>query len=139
MSGIILTVDAVKQDDAVMVLVLWETDEWMWVKGDATKLHTLPLDIESLTRDNKNTWKGPLDRQITSPVAPLSHPMNSVGLQVLVDGSAVEVFTSSGKAASTRVYGNDESTSVQLHCVSSGSDGLVSGALWPMKSCWVDV
>jgi hypothetical protein len=53
-----------------------------------------------------------------------------------VDGSSVEVFSSSGKAASTRLYGKSGGT---LHALSCGGSSSVKGDLWSMKSCWKEV
>ena len=135
LSGILLTVDSSK-DNALLVLILWEADEWMWVRGDREKLKSMPVDVNTLLHDIKTSMKGPLDRQLQAIASTEGDTEQVVGLRVFVDGSAVELFTSSGKAASTRLYGCSGGA---LHGVSSGGVSSVSGALWPMKSCWKDV
>jgi sucrose-6-phosphate hydrolase SacC (GH32 family) len=119
------------------VLVLWETDEWAWIRGDADQLQRMPVDVNSMLHEIKSSWRSALDMQIQTVVdSKFTDPQQVVELQVFVDGSSVEVFSSSGKAASTRVYGNSGGT---LHAVSCGGGSNVTGALWPMKSCWKDV
>lgn len=134
-SGILLTVDASK-DNGLLVLILWDTDEWVWVRGDADKLQTMPVDVHSLLHGVKSGLKSPLDRQLHPIVSPEEGTGQVVALRVFVDGSAVEIFTSSGKAASTRLYGY---AGRSLYGVCSGGDSSVSGALWPMTSCWKEL
>lgn len=134
-SGILLTVDSSKEN-GLLVLILWETDEWVWIRGDAAKLQSMPVHVDSLLRDINTSLKSPLDMQIQSLNSTDMDPKQVMELQLFVDGSAVEIFTSSGKAASTRLYGKSGGT---LHGVSCGGRSGVTGALWQMKSCWKEV
>jgi hypothetical protein len=63
--------------------------------------------------------------------------VTQLGLRVLIDGSTVEIFTSSGQAVSTRVY-TAGAAPVVLAVVATGGEAIVSGKAWEMKSIWRD-
>ena len=77
--------------------------------------------------------------EVASAAAPA--PADSLWLRVLLDGSAVEVFTGTGQTVSTRVYSSTADgavageRSLQLLCL--GGPAEVAGAAWEMQSAWL--
>lgn len=75
---------------------------------------------------------GPLDLQIDSGGQGKGE---WITMSLFIDGTAVEVFSSSGKAASTRMYWPCDG-SLQLSGLSIGGTSTVEGSAWEMGSIW---
>ncbi|PRW33560.1 Arabinanase levansucrase invertase [Chlorella sorokiniana] len=90
-------------------------------------------------------------RRLGGPLAaPAVDEKGRVRLRVILDGSAVEVFTGSGEVLSTRVYrggapATDAAGAPDAGCVGGGGVSVValggtvvleSGAAWEMESCY---
>jgi Glycosyl hydrolases family 32 C terminal len=139
-SGILLLLEPPLE--SLALLVLWEEDAWMWLRGDADQLQDLPVNVEELIAHASASMKGPLDVNVKLRVAgvadtPLEQSPDAVELQLFVDGSAVEVFTSTGKAASTRLY-MQENSLASLHGISSGGESEARCSLFELNSIWKD-
>ena len=59
---------------------------------------------------------------------------DGMSMRVFVDGSTVEVFTSSGQTASTRVYAAQQPR--QLALVATGGSSAMHGSAWQLGSIW---
>lgn len=130
MVGIIL--EEQTMGTCLMVWVDWNADEWGWLRADRSSLVTVSnrLILEQVTSDRMH---GPLGLRSGSGLS-----CEEVTVSFFIDGTAVEVFTSSGKAASTRMYWNagDHGSSIQLYCASLGGNSSLSGSAWEMNSIW---
>eukprot|EP01025_Chloroclados_australasicus_P028111 TRINITY_DN2789_c0_g2_i1.p5 TRINITY_DN2789_c0_g2~~TRINITY_DN2789_c0_g2_i1.p5 ORF type:complete len:187 (+),score=15.54 TRINITY_DN2789_c0_g2_i1:114-674(+) len=81
----------------------------------------------------------------TADVEALGGPLQNMSgvekltLRIFIDGSAVEVFTSTGQVLSTRLY-FDEAFAQPMESIKllsyGGSSTLVAGSAWTMKSFW---
>jgi hypothetical protein len=129
-SGILLEVP--QPMDSFLVAISWDFDEWVWMKGPSDTLQQTSCSIEELESRATSKMRGPLDLDVAGE----QNGSGSICLRILVDGSAVEVFTSSGKAASTRLYRRDEDEPT-LRLISSAGTTSLHGSVWEMGSAWL--
>jgi sucrose-6-phosphate hydrolase SacC (GH32 family) len=123
---------------SLVVVVNWEDDSLQWLKARAAAV--LSLGTKRSFADLYSAADGQLiGRNGGSAALDAVHggrDDGTVAMRVLVDGSAVEVFTSTGQVASTRVYAGNGAAR-RLAAVSDGGSTRVSGAAWTMGSIWL--
>lgn len=130
-SGILLFAPDSKFD-ALLLLVDWTRSTLTGWKAPASDLLRLS-NAESPPHSVSCTMQGPL----MPPSADGSDDgeLSCLQLRVLVDGSVVEVFTSTGQALSTRLHW-DENDTCLFNAASFGGRTTVYGQAWEMTSIW---
>lgn len=117
--------------NCLLVWVDWVRDEWGWARAVRQKLVDAGSRV-ALEQAAVDCMHGPLDIQIGA-----AGQGNSewITMSLFIDGTAIEVFSSSGKAASTRMYWPWDG-SLQLSMLSMGGTSTVEASAWEMDSIW---
>jgi len=116
--------------DSLLLLIDWEADELVGLTGSAfamAALRTGRPPRSAVTR----VMRGPL----TPGAPPPRAPRRTVELRVLLDGSAVEVYMSTGVTLSTRVHLHQEVRVCHVVSVGPGATGMC-GQAWAVRSMW---
>lgn len=118
----------------LVVWVDWIADEWGWVRADRLTVMNAGGRV-ALNQAASDQMHGRLAMKL-APTGPEAG--DQITISIFVDGTAVEFFSSSGKAASTRMYWETDqtATSVQLSVLSRGGMTAVKGSAWGMDSIW---
>ena len=136
---------ALLTDDAQLsfcCVVDWDADKLCWFKAPRSTVASVEERGFTAIFDNLPSGgarcEGPAALRAAEATLGKESKAESLGLRVLIDGSAVEVFTSTGQAVSTRVYMSEGASAPrQLLLISSGGSALLSqGAAWEMGSAW---
>jgi hypothetical protein len=116
------------------IVVNWMAGKLQWVKAKRAALDCIPsVGFDQVFHDVtqiQGRGEGPLG---------VVGSATSVELRVLVDGSAVEVFTGSGQVVSVRVYASSGAQEPRrlAAVVSGGSSFVPSVCAWRMQSMWL--
>eukprot|EP01025_Chloroclados_australasicus_P032246 TRINITY_DN3268_c0_g1_i1.p1 TRINITY_DN3268_c0_g1~~TRINITY_DN3268_c0_g1_i1.p1 ORF type:complete len:629 (-),score=73.79 TRINITY_DN3268_c0_g1_i1:4031-5917(-) len=113
---------------SMLIVYDWETQTLKAFKGVTNQLWAFnPVDMMANPLEH---YGGPLQNMEGS---------NTLNLRIFVDGSSVEVFTSSGQVMSLRLYFDEVATNPieTVMLVSYGGSTSVSAAgVWRMNSIW---
>ena len=123
---------AVLTDEAnasLCAVICWDAGELRWLKARGDAVATL-RDFAAAYEDTDG-----LSCRGAGPAHLAADARNEMGVRLLVDGSAVELFTSTGQAMSTRVYAGADAVP-RVVVVALGGASRVSGAVWSMSSIW---
>lgn len=131
MSGMIL--QHPEQAQSLLIWLDWDADEWGWVKGDEQKL-VQARSREALEEVAEAHMHGHMAAHVS---AKGTADCNQLSMSLYIDGTAIEVFTSSGKAASTRMYWETPERP-QVSAWSAGGTSAVEGCAWQMDSIWIE-
>lgn len=144
--------------ESLLVLVDWHTCELLGFKGTAADLLALTDPTAPPPGFVTRTMRGDLNiKRIMSVVGGddgasgdgrslssygelrlnADSPVLQIDLRLFLDGSAVEVFTSTGHALSTRLHMLQDGDR-GLHLVSIGGASGYAGQAWQMNSCWAE-
>jgi hypothetical protein len=122
------------QDElSVCAVVNWDQDTIFWVKSSGehlTQALAAGVSFKEVYED-----VGTLSSRGAGPAGMGGSQATELGLRVLIDGSTVEIFSSSGQALSTRVY-TAYGAPLALAVVATGGDAGVTGMAWEMQSIW---
>eukprot|EP01025_Chloroclados_australasicus_P025828 TRINITY_DN2571_c1_g1_i3.p1 TRINITY_DN2571_c1_g1~~TRINITY_DN2571_c1_g1_i3.p1 ORF type:complete len:652 (-),score=57.74 TRINITY_DN2571_c1_g1_i3:3174-5072(-) len=121
-SGLLLS----RAGPSMLLVYVWETQQLKAIKGTLDQLQMVdPINFDGSLANYEGHLQDMEDRDV-------------LGLRVFVDGSAVEVFTSSGQVMSLRLYHGVEIRPQQGVQVASffGSTRIVEGNAWTMNSIW---
>jgi Glycosyl hydrolases family 32 C terminal len=137
-SGVIVHTDDTQH--SLVVAINWATDELLWLKAPPKDVHTdSPHGFAALRSNATGTVlsEGNGTAALTASLQAFEGAQEDImHLRVLLDGSAVEVFTGTGQVASTRVYANDGGKR-SLAVLSLGGSTQFDGSAWRMGSIWV--
>ena len=121
-----------EQAMAMLIWLDWDADEWGWVKGDTQELShaSSRANLQDVAIDQMH---GLLAAHVSSTGEVAG---DQISMSLFIDGTAVEVFTSSGKAASTRMYWETPG-GLQVSAWSMGGISAAEISAWEMSSIWV--
>lgn len=142
-SGVALLTD--EGQPSLCVVVSWEDDQLLWLKSRASVVRDIgsrgfaalyDSDSELKSRGGGPAALAAMREHAGAAVSDAGSEASEVGMRVVVDGSAVEVFLSTGQVASTRVYAAQPGAR-RLAAVSSGGKSSLTGTAWQMETMWL--
>eukprot|EP01025_Chloroclados_australasicus_P068317 TRINITY_DN9483_c0_g2_i1.p1 TRINITY_DN9483_c0_g2~~TRINITY_DN9483_c0_g2_i1.p1 ORF type:complete len:588 (-),score=50.88 TRINITY_DN9483_c0_g2_i1:389-2152(-) len=115
---------------SALIVVRWQDRQIIAIKGSQEVLRDLNASDIALDNEVLDVYGGVLEN--------LSDQEDTFTVRIFVDGSAMEVFTSTGQVMSLRVYfGMQRGIKEQVDLVSyEGQSLLLEGNVWTMASYW---
>eukprot|EP00892_Ulva_mutabilis_P010965 jgi/Ulvmu1/8240/UM041_0050.1 len=131
MSGLVFRHPA--QNLSLLIWLDWNAGQWGWAKGEHQKL-VQASSRAALEETADDLMHGHMSTQFSENG---KADGESISLSVFVDGTAFEAFTSSGKAASTRMYW-EAPGGLLVSVWSAGGSTMCKGSAWEMGSIWME-